>query len=369
MELTNRERFVRLFKGQPVDRAPFFQFMGAWPSSIRRWQTEGLEGEPTRHSLWRMTGFEGHRGYFLPVKSLVWPEFEPEVVEEQGDVVLIRDRWGGIQRTRRGSEVMALTIDGAVRDRASWEALKERLDPDTPGRLPENWDEMCREARESDEPVYTGDLPTGFFGGPRYLLSFERQVMLFYDDPALMNDILDTLCDLWIALYTRVQRDIAIDYFFVWEDMCFKSGPLIGPGLFREFLLPRYKRLTSALKEAGVKLIFVDSDGDFRKLIPLWIEGGVDITFPWESQFGLDITASRRRYPKLGMIGGVDKHAFIDGRAGVERALEPIPFMLESGRFIPAVDHEVPHDVSWDAYSYYCERLRELVWNHPPRPA
>jgi uroporphyrinogen decarboxylase len=339
-----------------------------WESSLERWKTEGLDPNVRRENLREMMGFDSHRGYFLRVKSFVWPEFEVEVLEEQGEQLLIRSPWGGVVRTPKGLRFLPLTISGAVKDWASWEAIKERLNPDTPGRLPENWTEVCREARESDEPVYTGDLPTGFFGGPRELLGFERQAMLFYDDPDLMHDILDTLCDLWIELYTRVQRDVEIDYFFIWEDMCYKGGPLISPALFREFLLPRYKRLTSALKDAGVKLIFVDSDGDFRKLIPLWIEGGVDITFPWESQFGLDITESRRRYPQLGMIGGVDKHAFIHGRAGVDKALEHIPFMLESGRYIPAVDHEVPHDVSWDTYRYYCERLREMVWNYPPQP-
>lgn len=184
-----------------------------------------------------------------------------------------------------------------------------------------------------------------------------------------MHDILDTLCDLWIALYTKVQLDVAIDYFFIWEDMCFKGGPLISPALFREFLLPRYKRLTRALKEVGVKLIFVDSDGDFRKLIPLWIEGGVDITFPWETQFGLDITEQRLQHPKLGMIGGIDKHAFIYGRTAVDRELDKVPFMLQNGRYIPAVDHEVPYDVSWDTYCYFCKCLRELVWKYPPNPS
>jgi len=315
VDLTNRERFVRLFKGQPVDHAPFFQFMGAWSSSIERWKTEGLDPDldVTRRNLWKVMGFEGSRGYFVRINSFVYPHFDAEVLEEQGDVLLVRGPWGGVLRTRKGSEVMPLTIAGVVEDRASWEAIKERLDPDTPGRFPENWEQVCCEAIESDEPIYTGDLPNGFFGGPRYLLGFDRQVMLLYDDPALMHDILDTLCDLWIALYTRVQQDVPIDYYFIWEDMCYKGGPLISPALFREFLLPRYKRLTSALKEAGVKLIFVDSDGDFRKLLPLWVEGGVDITFPWESQFGLDITQALHRGPG-GRRSGAGACAFHVGK-------------------------------------------------------
>jgi uroporphyrinogen decarboxylase len=184
-----------------------------------------------------------------------------------------------------------------------------------------------------------------------------------------MHDILDTLCDLWIDLYTRVQQNIQLDWFFIWEDMCFKSGPLISPALFREFLLPRYQRLTSALRQNGCKHIMVDSDGDMRQLVPLWLEGGVNITFPWETQFGLDITEVRRQYPKLGIIGGVNKFALAHGREAIDKELEKVPFMLESGRYIPGLDHGVPNDVSWDDYRYFNERLRELIWKYPPNPA
>lgn len=47
-----------------------------------------------------------------------------------------------------------------------------------------------------------------------------------------------------------------------WEDRCYRNGPLISPALFREFMLPRYKRLTSALRDAGIPLMLVDTDGN-----------------------------------------------------------------------------------------------------------
>ncbi len=42
MDLTNRERYIRLFNGEPVDHAPFLDIMGFWPSTIQRWRGEGL---------------------------------------------------------------------------------------------------------------------------------------------------------------------------------------------------------------------------------------------------------------------------------------------------------------------------------------
>lgn len=370
-QLTSRERFVRVFDGKPVDRVPFLDIMGMcnFPSAIERWKTEGLDQNADARTVFDLVGFDGARGYWLPVKDFVWPEFERAVIREDGDQLLVRNCWGAIEKTRKGSEVASLTISGPVQDRASWEAIKERLDPSTPGRLPANWDQIMREARESSDPVYAGGFAIGFFGGPRELLGFERQVTLFYDDPELMHEILDTLCDLWIALYTRVQRDVLLDWFFVWEDMCYKNGPLIGDDLFREFLLPRYKRLTAVLRENGCRHILVDSDGDVRRLVPLWLEGGVTITFPWETQFGLDIIDVRRSYPKMGMMGGIDKSALAHGRDAIDRELEKVPYMLERGRYIPGLDHGVTPEVSWDSYRYFYERLRDLIWKHPPNPA
>ena len=42
----------------------------------------------------------------------------------------------------------------------------------------------------------SGHLPLGLFGAPRKLLGFEQLSFMFYDDPALLHDILDALCDL-----------------------------------------------------------------------------------------------------------------------------------------------------------------------------
>ena len=379
MELTHKERYIRLFKGEPVDRVPFYLIMGPSKQTVKRWITEGFEAEVDdndfmtyRHAgkkILDMFGFDTSRGVMLPVRAFVWPEFPEEVIEETDDYIYQRTRWGSVKRGPKNVGRMMLQESPPVTDWKSWEPFKERLKADTPGRLPDNWDEVCAVAKTTDFPVYTGDLPIGFFGGPRELVGTEGFCTMFYDNPELVNDILDTLCDLWIEVYSKAYLDAPFDYFFVWEDMCYKNGPIISPAIFREFLLPRYKRLTSALKSLGCKLVMVDSDGDTRKLVPLWMEGGVDITFPWETQYGLDITTVRRRYPQVGIIGGVNKSALAFGRDAIDRELEHVPWMLEQGRYIPGLDHETPPEVSWPAFQYYCERLRDMVWKHAPKSA
>ena len=190
---------------------------------------------------------------------------------------------------------------------------------------------------------------------------------MFYDDPELLDEILDTLCELWIKIYAEIQKRVPLDYLFIWEDMCGKTGPLISPAAFRDHLLPRYKRLTSAVKAGGCSHVMVDSDGDERLLVPLWMEGGVNITFPWESQFGLDITEVRDKYPTMGIIGALNKHVLEFSRKEMDDELVKVPYMLERGYYIPCCDHGVTNMVSWDNYRYFYEKLRDMVYKYEPR--
>ena len=364
MDLTNRDRFMRLMRGEPVDRAPFFPCFGPWPQTLARWHREGLP----RDADWRaVAGFDGALRHKVPVNAYLCPPFERQVLEEDGEIRVVVDQRGVKKREGDDGWTWAF-LEHPVTDRASWERLKPRLDPLADGRFPDDWGLFCQNHASRTDPAYAGDLPCGFFGGPRELLGFERLVTLFYDDPGLLEEILDTLCELWVSVFTRALRDAPVEFFFIWEDMCYKGGPLIGPDLFRQYLLPRYLRLVAALREAGVDMFMVDSDGDPRLLIPLWLEAGVTCLFPWETQMGLDITAVRRQYPGLQMIGGIDKHRLALGREAIDEELVKVPFMLQSGRYLPAVDHFVPPDVSWDNYRYFCERLRDLIERYPPGP-
>jgi len=369
--MTHKERFVSLFGGKPVDRAPFLDYMGPcnFKSCIPRWKAEGLAADADADEVRRIVGFDYVRGYMLRAKYLFYPEFEVETLRRDGDIVYTRNKWGGVEVNRIGSEVMPLTLSGPVTDRASWERVRERLCGNVSARFPDNFDALCEEAAKSGLPVYSGDLPAGFFGAPREILGFDNFIYMFYDDPDLLCEILDTLCDLWIDMIGYIQRRVKLDYFFIWEDMCAKTGPLIGPAMFREFLLPRYKRLTAALRAGGCAHILVDSDGDERELVPLWMEGGVNIVFPWESQFGLDLGEVRKQYPTLGLAGGINKRVLEFGKAEMDAELSKIPYLLESGYFFPCCDHGVTNDVSWYNYQYFYDKLKELIYRYPPNPA
>jgi len=123
MTLTHRERFMRLFNGEPVDRVPFLDIMGFWPSSLARWKTEGLDPDATVQTVRDLIGFDGHRGYKLPIRGFIWPEFEREVLAEDIGSILVRNRWGALERNLPG-------LDHGVPNDVSWDDYRyfyERL--------------------------------------------------------------------------------------------------------------------------------------------------------------------------------------------------------------------------------------------------
>ena len=59
MNLNNRERFLRLMRGEPVDRAPFATCFLAWDETLERWHREGLPRDPNnRYSFLEVVGFD-----------------------------------------------------------------------------------------------------------------------------------------------------------------------------------------------------------------------------------------------------------------------------------------------------------------------
>lgn len=365
MILSHRERFNRLFSGLEVDRVPFIDAMGNcnFRSCIAKWKTEGLEETGSFESIRKKLGFDYVRGSFINVSAFVFPSFDIQVIKRDGNKTFVRNQWGAKEVRLDDSELMPLTLEGPVNSEKSWMDIKDRLVFDL-RRFPNDFDALCKKAANLDLPVYAGDLPIGFFGALRELFGFENLLYAFYDMPELVEDILDTLCDLWIAVYSHVLDKVVLDYFFIWEDMCSKNGPLISPDTFEKFLLPRYQKLTQALRNKGCKNFMVDSDGDERPLVPLWMEGGVNIIFPWEAQFGIDIRDVRRTYPNIGLMGGLDKHVLEFDKSAMDKELEKVPFMLDKGRYIPCLDHGVTNQVPYNNYLYFYDKLRELIIKH-----
>ena len=123
---------------------------------------------------------------------------------------------------------------------------------------------------------------------------------------------------------------------------------------------PRYRDFIATARQNGVAGILVDTDGDCRKMIPVFLETGVDALMPFEVQAGMDVAQLRPEFPTLGIMGGIDKRALVGTRDDIRREVDRVLARFgRDGGFIPTLDHTVPPNVSLANFQFYLECVRE----------
>jgi Uroporphyrinogen decarboxylase (URO-D) len=358
--------------------------MGYWAATLRRWYGEGLPrqagipddladgdgvsgmgggwswGQPRAHDVDRACGFDHHMER-LPLNAFACPTFGDQIVEDHGDWVVRRISTGVLRKEWRDRRSLPHDVGWPVSTRDDWERYKaERLEPALNRRLPADWTAHIKRYQAQTHPLVVGGY--GFYSTPRILLGEENLLYAFYDNPELIQAIVDDLCNFWIALYDQILPHVSVDVAQIWEDMSFKNGPLISPAMVRAFMLPAYKKLTACWRDHGVKVVLLDTDGDCWSLIPIFLEGGVTGIYPFEVNAGMDVVAVRKAFPRLQIIGGLDKLQIVAGGAAIDAELAAkAPSMLKQGGYIPCLDHYVHPDVSWASFAYYRQRLCDMI--------
>lgn len=356
--MTPRERFHRTFEFDSPDRVPYWELLGYWGDTIDRWREEGMPGDVHFDTFF---GFDRREG--LPVGLGFAPAFKAEVLRVEDGYEIVQGGDGVVYRRMvRDQQSIPQYVSFPVQNRDDFEKLKKRLNPKSPSRYPRYWrtDKKVYEGR--DYPLFIG--AGSLYGWPRNWMGVENLSYAFYDDPGLVHEMMEYITEFIIEAITPMLEDIPeIDCATIWEDMAYKSGSLISPKHFKEFMVPRYQRITNHLRKYGIHHIWVDCDGNHDELNPLWLEGGLTGVYPLEVAAGEDPVALRKKYGKdLELVGGLDKRVLARTKRDIEEEVHAkLPFLLEQGGYAPSVDHGVPPDVPYQNYLYFLEVVRKIV--------
>ena len=202
----------------------------------------------------------------------------------------------------------------------------------------------------------------GFFGSLRNMMGLENLCLAFYDQPRLVERMMEERADRIIEITEAVFRHTEIDLFWYWEDMACIHGSLIDPELYGRFALKHYRRVNDWLRSRGIRFIGLDSDGDVSKLIPLWLESGINMIWPIERQSGMDALEVRRTYGRdLVIMGGIDKRTLVPGGEVMRHEVDRVLPLIEDGGYFPELDHSVPPDVSWPNFCEYIAHVKNRL--------
>lgn len=363
-ELTTRERFVRTLTGQEVDRVPFMKCFGGDNAVLPEWerQNPGL-----RNYIDELLGFEGgYRGWRItPVQFGLWGDITREIVSEDEEYRVIRYSHGLVEKQKKHGDYHAHTLEYPVKTPEDWERIKETyLNPEDPSRIPRDWHNYADLYRNRSFPLQL--TCGGVYGFARNMMGDEALCYAFYDEPELVHDIMDSYISFCLKLWEKLCKDVEFDLIECWEDMASKTGSIISPATFSQFLAPNYRRIRNFADEHKIPIVLVDSDGYIDDLAVQMFESGVNAMYPFEVGAGCDPLAVLNKLPGLGAVACLEKNACALGEEAIEEQMERAKKLIQNGRCIPGPDHFVLENVSFEGYRRFMERLREVVMTTVP---
>ncbi len=365
--MNERERFVATMHYQPRDRAPISDF-GFWDETLPIWHEQGLPTWVERENASDYFGVDfgiEWATHTVDVNVGLSPEFEELTLEDRGEYELRQQKDGVRVLRRKFMGSIPHPESHLLTDRDSWEKYyKPLLDPDSPSRYPHDWDERVKTWKDPNRPYLAALSGGSLYGWLRNWMGMENLSYLVYDDPKLFDEMVTTIADCVIGTLTRVLETGGVfDGCSMWEDMAYNAGPLLNPEHFKRYMVPQYRRITDLLHKYGVDVIWLDCDGNIEKLIPLWLDAGVNCMFPLEiGTWGADPVRYRRQYGKdLLLMGGFDKHILAQTKDDIAAEVDRLAPLVEEGGYIGFCDHRVPPDVPLQNYIFFLETVRD-VW-------
>ena len=369
--LTNRSRFLRVMNYEAVDRVPNWE-AGAWGQVCDRWAAEGL---PPDTLTWDWFVGEEYFGLdvreFIPVDWGMKPPFEHKVIERTDRYEIIQDGNGAVRKaliegTAHGTRAsMDQFLRFAVETPEDFAALRKRYPVDRARRYAPYWKELLLPGWKKRKHVLIlgrNCAAGGFYWRAREWMGTENLCYAWYDQPKLMHEMMEFYADYTMAVAAPVLEKIAPDYFIFAEDLAMKTGPLLSPATYREFICPHLRRMADFFHAKGIPHVGIDTDGNCEVLIPAMLDAGVDFLWPLERAAGMDPVAVRRKFGRaMRLWGAVDKRELANGPAAIDAHLRELAPLIEEGGFIPTVDHTVPPDVSLENFRHYMKRKKALL--------
>lgn len=355
-EMTGTERIRNILKRKPVDRIGVYEHF--WGDTHKEWSKKGCIGE--KENLDDHFGFD--MSTFWAFNFIANLNFEPQVVEESDETILVRDGNGALLRQHKLHDTTPEHVDFLVKEREQWEEyIKPVLKADRARINFEGYRKAKKLAAEKNR--FFAWSGVNVFELMHPVCGHENTLVGMALDPEWIRDMVSTYSRLIIELQEILFAEEGWpDGIWYYEDLGFKHKPFISPAMYKELIQPAHF-MTFGFAHSKNLPVVVHSCGMVEALIPGLLEAGMDCLQVIEIKAGMDLLKLYRNYGDvLSFMGGIDvRTLYSNDRTIIDRELEgKIPEVKGKFGYVLHSDHSIPHTVDYDTYSYFIKKGIEL---------
>jgi hypothetical protein len=323
--MNSRQRFTQTMSNGSPDRVPLFQ-EGIREEVLDAWHGQGLSTGPDLASLFHYDELEEIEPLLDPLPAV----------------------------PHRSSK------------KASLEALRRRLDPTDPRRLPSDWQEQVRRWQGSRQATLLLRVHNGYFltMGVEGWRSFTEAIRLLNDDPKFVHAAMAIQAGFAATLAERILQDVEVDGVILSEPISGNHGPLISPKMYADFILDSYAPVLDVVEKYGVKTIILRTYANARVLLPDVFQTRINTLWACEcNSDAMDYRSLRDEFgPGIRLIGGIDSDVLRQDQNAIRKEVDKkvLPLLAQGG-FVPLADGRVREDVPFENYAFYRMYLEKIT--------
>jgi len=355
--MTAKERVLAAINHKTSDRLPF-DFWGTKEcinTLIQKFQCKDYEdllrylSVDIRYIYGSGAIYEGGESLLEPTVKYIGPRLK---TFKDGT---FKDLWGAIRKfiRVRSGDIYREVIKPPLKEVTTVKQIEEYKGwPD-----PEWFDYStiateCKKRR--DHAIVFGGMPGmgTLFIQCWYMRGLDQILMDLVLNPKIAGAIVEKVAEFQIKYHTCIFEKASkwIDILQIGDDYGTEKGLMISPQLFRKFFAPYLKKLVDIAKKYNLK-VMLHSDGNIRKLIPEFIDIGIDILNPiqWGGIPEMNPKELKKEFGKyICFHGAIDTQQFLPSATpnDVKKYVEDMIKVLGyNGGFIVSPTHTIELDV------------------------
>jgi uroporphyrinogen decarboxylase len=351
MKNSHFAQVMKAINFEPPDYLPFWDnFWGDFPQNWRKYM--GLPGN---------TSPDDYYGRFVREHlgdETLFPSVSGKIIKTDGEYDIMNDGWGRIVRRDR-TGYFSETLERVL---ANYSDL-DKIVPE-PADLDRRFVGFPEEVQAlKDQEIFVFAKIGGIYCRGQFIRGEEDLLMDMMLEKNFCHEFFDILTEhlTQMALQTLKRGNLWETGLLVCDDMAGSNAPNFSPDIFAEFLLPRYKKMLTTLREAGCARVYFHSDGSIGPLLDLLIEAGFEGFNPLEPSCCLDLIKLRKKYgKKMVLCGGVCNTQILPrgDKKEIEAHVRPLIELGREGGVIIG-QASIGDDVSPEAYDFYISLVKK----------